>query len=120
MSKQQRRVGDNSGNINPIEEAAINFIKSIKDNLIVQKKYCAEAVLGRNKTARDNAAVNSIAQINGVLNKLEPWQKVIEAKEKGADIHAAPIKKHKLAIVTNFNTEKFGQYLIDKEDHDKR
>ena len=113
----KRRIGDNQ---NPIEESAIKLIKKIYNGLIVQKKHCAGAVLGKNKTARDNAAMNSIAQINGVLRDLEPWKKVIEAKENGVDVHAAPVKSHKLDIVSNLNTESFGQYIIDKGGYEER
>ena len=112
MSNQTRRLGDNQ---NPIQDEAIKFIKKIKDSLIAQKKHCEDAVLGKNKTVRDNAAMNSLAQINGVLNKLKPWNEVIEAKEKGVDIHAAPIKTHKLDIVAGAEHQ-FGQYIIDKEN----
>ena len=113
----KRRIGDNQ---NPIEDAAVKLIRKIYNGLIVQKKHCAGAVLGKNKTARDNAAMNSIAQINGVLRDLEPWKKVIEAKENGVDIHAAPVKSHKLDIVSNLNTESFGQYIIDKGGYEER
>ena len=112
MHKEKRGLGDNQ---NPIEEAAINLIKNIKDSLIVQKKYCELAFSGKNKTIRDNNAVNSLAQINGVLNKLKSWNEVIEAKEKGVDIHSAPIKTHKLNIVAGAE-HTFGQYIIDKEN----
>ena len=111
----KRGLGDNQ---NPIEESAINLIKKIRDRLIVQKESCIEAVLGRNKTIRDNAARYSMTNISDILGELEPWNKVIEAKENGVDIHRAPIKTHKLDIVTNMHTEKFGQYIIDKELND--
>ena len=116
MSEEKRRLGDNQ---NPVTDGAISFIKNIYESLIVQKKHCAGAVLGKNKTARDNAAMNSIAQINGVLSDLEPWKKVIEAKENGVDIHAAPIKTHKLDIVAGAEHQ-FGQYIIDKEDYEEK
>ena len=51
MSEEKRRLGDNQ---NPITDGAINLIKKIRDRLIVQKESCIEAVLGRNKTIRDN------------------------------------------------------------------
>ena len=108
----KRGLGDNQ---NPIEDSAISFIKNIYESLIVQKKHCAKAVLGRNKTIRDNASMNSIAQINGVLRDLEPWKKVIEAKQNGVDVHRAPIKTHKLDIVAGAE-HKFGQYIVDKEN----
>ena len=112
MSKE-KMMGHNQ---NPIQDSAINFIKNIYESLIVQRKHAEKAVLGKNKTVRDIAAMDSVAQINGVLSELEPWKKVIEAKENGVDVHSAPIKTHKLDIVTNLNTERFGQYIIDKEN----
>ena len=115
MSEEKRRLGDNQ---NPITDGAINLIKKIRDRLIVQKESCIEAVLGRNKTIRDNAARYSMTNISDILGELEPWNKVIEAKENGVDVHRAPIKTHKLDIVTNMHTEKFGQYIIDKELND--
>ena len=117
MSKDIKRgLGDNQ---NPIEESAINLIKKIKDRLIVQKEHCIDAVLGRNKTIRDNAAAHSMTNISDILSELEPWNKVIEAKEKGVDIHAAPIKTHKLDIVAGAEHQ-FGQYIIDKEDYEEK
>ena len=113
MSHDKRTIGDNSEN--PIEESAINLIKKIKDRLIVQKEHCIDAVLGKNKTIRDNAAAHSMTNISDILSELEPWNKVIEAKENGVDVHSAPIKTHKLDIVTNMHTNSFGQYIIDKE-----
>ena len=111
MSKE-KMMGHNQ---NPIEESAINLIKKIRDRLIVQKERCTEAVLGKNKTIRDNAAVRSMTNISDILSEFEPWNKVIEAKENGVDVHSAPIKTHKLDIVTNMHTNSFGQYIIDKE-----
>jgi hypothetical protein len=101
-------------NANPIENQAIKFIKKIRDGLIVQKEHCHDAVLGKNKTVRDNASVHSLTQISDVLSWLEPWSKVIEAKENGVDIHSAPLKEHKLEIVAGSHTE-FGQYIVDQE-----
>ncbi len=114
MSKDiKRRLGDNQ---NPIEEAAIKLVRTIYKALIVQKKYCELSIYGKNKTIRDNNAVNSLTHLHSqVLNNLKSWDAVIEAKENGVDVHSAPIKTHKLDIVTNLNTEKFGQYIIDKE-----
>ena len=128
MSKDIRRIGDNSANINPIEEEAIKFIKSIYEDLIVQQKYSEKAVNGKNKTIRDNNALKSVLQSWKMLKDMKPWYKVIEAKENGVDIHSAPIKTHKLDIAGSFE-HKFGQYIIDGEiipglleedDHDKR
>ena len=116
MSKDIRRrtIGDNSANINPIEDSAINFVRENIEKLIILKRYCQRAFTGKNKTIRDISAMNSAAQINCILNDLKPWQKVIEAKDNGEDVHSAPIKTHKLDIVTNMRTERFGQYIIDK------
>ena len=116
MSKDIRRrtIGDNSANINPIEDSAINFVRENIEKLIILKRYCERAFGGKNKTIRDISAMNSAAQINCILNDLKPWQKVIEAKDNGEDVHSAPIKTHKLDIVTNMRTERFGQYIIDK------
>ena len=114
MSKDKRTIGDNSANINPIEDSAINFVRENIEKLIILKRYCERAFGGKNKTIRDVSAMNSAAQINCILNDLKPWQKVIEAKDNGEDVHSAPIKTHKLDIVTNMRTERFGQYIIDK------
>ena len=115
MSKDIRRIGDNSANINPIEEEAIRSFKSIYENLIVQQKYSEKSVNGKNKTIRDNNALKSVLQCWKMLKDLKPWYKVIEAKENGVDIHAAPIKTHKLDIVAGAEHQ-FGQYIIDKEN----
>jgi hypothetical protein len=115
MPKDKRTIGDNSANINPIEESAVKLIRKIYDRLIVQKEHCIDAVLGKNKTVRDNAAMHSMTNISDVLSSLEPWNKVIEAKDNGVDIHSAPIKTHKLDIVADHNHE-FGQYIIDKDE----
>ena len=112
MSQDKRRIGDNQ---HPIEDAAIKLIRNIYDGLVVQKKDCIDAVLGKNKTVRDNAAVHSMTNISDVLSSLEPWNKVIEAKENGVDVHSAPIKTHKLDIVAGAEHQ-FGQYIIDKEN----
>lgn len=111
MPNKTRRLGDNQ---NPITDEAIKLVRKLHDALIVQKKYCELAFNGKNKTIRDNNAVNSLAQINGVLSELKPWNEVIEAKENGEDIHSAPIKSSKLEIVAG-SEHKFGQYIIDKE-----
>ena len=82
----------------------------------MQKVYSTQAYTGKNKTIRDNNALMSAAKVEETLRELAPWNAVIEAKENGVDVHSAPIKTHKLDIVTNLNTEKFGQYIIDKEN----
>ena len=112
MSDKTRGLGDNQ---NPIQDSAINLIKKIKDRLIVQKEHCIDAVLGRNKTIRDNAAAHSMTNISDILGELKPWNEVIEAKENGVDIHAAPIKSSKLEIVAGAE-HNFGQYIIDRDD----
>ena len=114
MSKDIRRIGDNSANINPIEQEAIKSIKSIYENLIVQQKYSEKSVNGKNKTIRDNNALKSVLQCWKMLKDLKPWYKVIEAKENGVDIHAIPIKTHKLDI-TGGAENRFGQYIVDNE-----
>ena len=108
----KRRIGDNQ---NPIEEAAIKLVRNIYKALIVQSGYATQAYTGKNKTIRDNNALMSAAKVEEILIKLTPWNKVIEAKENGVDIHAAPIKTHKLDIVAGAEHQ-FGQYIIDKEN----
>jgi hypothetical protein len=113
MPNKIRRLGDNQ---NPIEEATIKLVKTIYKDLIVQKKYCELSIYGKNKTIRDNNAVNSLTHLhNQVLNNLKSWNAVIKAKENGVDVHSAPIKTHKLDIVAGAE-HKFGQYIIDKEN----
>jgi hypothetical protein len=112
MSKD-KMLGHNQ---NPIEEAAIKLVRNIYKALIVQNGYATQAYTGKNKTIRDNNALMSAAKVEETLRELTPWNTVIEAKENGVDVHSAPIKTHKLDIVTNLNTEPFGQYIIDKED----
>ena len=113
MSQDKRRIGDNQ---HPIEEAALKLIRNIYNALIVQSGYATQAYTGKNKTIRDNNALMSAAKVEEILIKLTPWNKVIEAKENGVDVHSAPIKTHKLDIVTNMHTNSFGQYIIDKEN----
>ena len=113
MSHDKRRIGDNQ---HPIEEAAIKLVRNIYKALIVQNGYATQAYTGKNKTIRDNNALMSAAKVEETLRELAPWNVVITAKENGVDVHSAPIKTHKLDIVTNLNTERFGQYIIDKEN----
>ena len=115
----KRTIGDNSANINPIEDSAINFVRENFEKLIILKRYCQRAFTGKNKTIRDVSAMNAAAQVNCILKDLKPWQEVINAKDNGVDVHSAPIKTHKLDIVTNTNTEPFGQYIINKDTIDK-
>jgi|TARA_B100001964_G_scaffold240715_1_gene311233 hypothetical protein len=110
----KRTIGDNSANINPIEDSAINFVRENIEKLIILKRYCERAFSGKNKTIRNISAMNSAAQINCILNDLKPWQKVIDAKSNGVDIHSTPIKTHKLDIVANRHNQ-FGQYIVDKD-----
>ena len=109
-NEEERGIGDNQF---PVAESAINFVRENIEKLIILKRYCQRAFTGKNKTIRDISAMNSAAQINCILNDLKPWQKVIEAKDNGADIHSAPIKTHKLDIVANRHNE-FGQHVVDK------
>ena len=102
------------GSNRPIEEHAIKFIRNIYEGLIVQRNHAEKAVSGKNKTIRDNNALMSAAKVEETLKELAPWNAVIEAKENGVDIHAAPIKTHKLEIVAGAE-HKFGQYIIDKD-----
>ncbi len=111
----KKKTGNNPYNINPIEENAINFVRENIEKLIVLQKYCERALGGKNKTIRDNSAMNSVAQIKCVLDDLKPWQEVIQAKDNGVDIHSAPIKTHKLDIVGGSHA-KFGQYLVNKDE----
>ena len=115
--KEERSIGDNSQF--PLAESAIDFVRENIEKLTILKRYCERAFNGKNKTIRDNSAMNSAAQINCILNDLKPWQEVINAKDNGVDVHSAPIKTHKLDIVTNTNTEPFGQYIINKDTIDK-
>ena len=110
-SEEERGIGDNQF---PLAESAIDFVRENIEKLTILKRYCERAFNGKNKTIRDISAMNSAAQINCILNDLKPWQKVIKAKDNGEDVHSAPVKTHKLDIVTNMRTERFGQYIIDK------
>jgi hypothetical protein len=112
--REERGIGDNSQF--PIADSAINFVRENIEKLIILKRYCERAFSGKNKTIRDNSAMNSAAQINCILNDLKPWQEVIKAKDNEVDVHSAPIKTHKLDIVTNMHTEPFAQYLINKDE----
>ena len=116
MSQNIRRIGDNQ---NPIQDQAIRLIKEINDNVFDAHQHAQEAFMGKNKTIRDNNALMSAVKMGKILQRLASWFKVIEAKDNGEDIHSAPIKTHKLDIVTNTNTEPFGQYLINKDTKDK-
>ena len=112
MTKDIRRIGDNQ---NPIQDQAIKLIKNIYENLLNLDKHTNQSWLGKNKTIRDNNALMSAVKSKKILQELESWHKVIEAKENGADIHSAPIKSHKLNIVGDSH-HKFGQYLVDKDE----
>ena len=108
--EEERGIEDNQF---PLAESAINFVRENIEKLAILKRYCERAFGGKNKTIRDISAMNSAAQINCILNDLKPWQKVIEAKDNGEDIHSAPVKTHKLNIVANRHNE-FGQHVVDK------
>ena len=109
--REERGIGDNSQF--PIADSAINFVRENIEKLIILKRYCERAFSGKNKTIRDNSAMNSAAQINCILNDLKPWQEVIKAKDNEVDVHSAPIKTHKLNIVADRHNE-LAQYLVDK------
>jgi|TARA_B100001964_G_scaffold92227_1_gene103517 hypothetical protein len=115
MPNGKRRIGDNSANINPIQDQAIRLIKEIHENVIDLDKHIKQSFLGRNKTARDNGALMSNVISNKLIQRFESWFAVVAAKANGADVHAAPVKTHKLNIVANENSERFGQYLINKK-----
>jgi len=112
MSKDNRTIGDNQ---NPIQDQAIKLIKNIYENLLNLDKHTNQSWRGKNKTIRDNNALMSAVKTKKILQELESWHKVIEAKENGVDIHSAPIKAHKLNIVADRHC-RFGQYLVDKND----
>ena len=112
MTKEIRRIGDNQ---NPIQDQAIKLIKNIYENLLNLDKHTNQSWLGKNKTIRDNNALMSAVKSKKILQELESWHKVIEAKENGVDIHSAPIKSHKLNIVADRHYQ-FGQYLVDKDE----
>ena len=116
MTKNIRRIGDNH---DPIEDQAIKLIKEVYENLLDLKQHIKKSWLGKNKTLRDNGAVMSNIMSNKLIKRLEPWHKVIDAKDNGADVHSAPIKTHKLNIVAYKHNE-FGQYLVDKDDTPKK
>ena len=116
MSQDRRRIGDNQ---NPIQDQAIRLIKEIHENVLDVQKHASEAWIGKNKTVRDNNALMSVVKTNKMIQRFESWSKVVDAKANGVDVHSAPIKTHKLDIVTNMRTERFGQYIIDKEANEK-
>ena len=111
MTQEKRRIGDNQ---NPVEESAIKLVRNIYDALIAQGRYATAAYNGKNKTIRDNNARAAALKVIETLKMLRPWHSVISAKDMGADIHAAPIKTHKLDIVAGAEHQ-FGQYIVDKE-----
>ena len=110
MSNNNRRMDFNQ---NPIEDAAINLIKSLRNNLIDCLIISNEAVLGKNKTTRDIAAMESAAAVDNLLTKVKSWADIIEAKENGDDVHSHPLKSKKLDIVSGSESD-FGQFIIDK------
>ena len=116
--KDKRRIGDNiiynKYNGNPIEDAAIKLIETLRDKLISCQFASMEAAHGKNKTIRDNAAGRAEADISKLVDDLQPWFIIIQAKKIGADIHSYPYKSSKLDIVAGAETD-FGQYIIDKE-----
>lgn len=119
MSNEKRRIGDNiiynKYNGSPIEDAAIKLIKTLANKLISCQFASMQAAHGKNKTIRDNAAGRAEADISKLVDDLQPWFIIIQAKKIGADIHSYPYKSSKLDIVAGAETD-FGQYIIDKED----
>ena len=118
MSNEKRRIGDNiiynKYNGSPIEDAAIKLIKTLTNKLISCQFASMQAAHGKNKTIRDNAAGRAEADISKLVDDLQPWFIIIQAKKIGADIHSYPYKSSKLDIVAGAETD-FGQYIIDKE-----
>ena len=102
MSQDIRRIGDN----NPIQDQAIRLIKEIYENVLDVQKHASEAWTGKNKTVRDNNALMSAVKTNKMIQRFESWFKVVDAKANGVDVHSAPIKTHKLNIISNdFNEQ---------------
>ena len=116
MSQDRRRIGDNQ---NPIQDQAIRLIKEIHENVIDLDKRIKQSWRGKNKTDRDVGAVMANMMSNKLIQRFESWFKVVDAKSNGVDVHSAPIKTNKLNIVTNQNSERFGQYIINKDTIDK-
>ena len=110
-----RTIGHNSGNINPIGEEAIALIQQMHDNFKKLEQKCYLSFNGRNSRIRENNALESAALSKQLLKEFDSWFKVVEAKAKGVDVHAAPIKTHKLNI-TGGNKTRFGQYVVDHEE----
>ena len=80
MSKENRGIGHNQ---NPVTEEAIEFIKSIYEDLIVQQKYCTEAIFGKNKTVRNNNKVWADCHLhNQILNKFRRTDWVVTKWDK--------------------------------------
>ena len=112
---KRRTIGDNSGNINPIGEEAIALIQQMQDNFKKLEQKCYLSFNGRNSRIRENNALEATVLSKQILEKFDSWFKVIDAKAKGVDIHHAPIKTHKLEIVSG-NKTRFGQWLINRNE----
>ena len=112
---KRRTIGDNSGNINPIEEEAIALIQQMQDSLKKLEQKCYLSFNGKNNWERKNNALESAVLSKQILEKFDSWFKVIEAKSKAVDVHHAPIKTHKLEIVSG-NKTRFGQWLINRNE----
>ena len=117
MNKEKRGVGDNSnpGNINPIQEEAMALIQQMSDSFKELNQKCYLSFNGRNSRIRENNALESAALSNKLLKEFDSWFKVVEAISKGVDVHHAPIKTHKLEIVSG-NKTRFGQWLINRNE----
>ena len=107
-------IGHNSGN-NPIEEEAIALIQQMHDNFKVLEQKCYLSFNGKNSRIRENNALEATVLSKQILEKFDSWFKVIDAKARGVDVHHAPIKTHKLEIVSG-NKTRFGQWLINRNE----
>ena len=83
--EETRSIGDNQF---PMAEEAIKFIKSIYEDLMVQREYSEEAVFGKNKTDRENNANWANSHLhNQILKKFRDTDWVVTKwdKAKGLD-----------------------------------
>ena len=110
-----RTIGHNSGNINPIGEEAIALIQQMHDNFKVLEQKCYLSFNGKNNWERKNSALEATVLSKEILEKFDSGFKVIDAKARGVDVHHAPIKTHKLEIVSG-NKTRFGQWLINRNE----
>lgn len=78
--EETRGIGDNQF---PMAEEAIEFIKDIYEDLIVQRKYSEESIFGKNKTDRYNNAVWANCHLhNQILNKFRNTDWVVTKWDK--------------------------------------